>query len=333
MTDLNYTKLIDLFATNTVKAIDADGNLLKSRLGVKDAAELSTISAYVENIELIRPCKIELESIVNANPNSTKDQVRACLLSLKVSTNKKTRALDRIRVFVDLLKASIYRNQWTEEDRKTFDWKYEAICEWKHYFLSYTNRGVPPTNHTFGRVIRESLITEFRTPDLWEKKNLLAPVVVGMLRQIEAYGFFDEKNIEAGDVIEDKIKEYCPRCWSFIQIVEREMFATPDAGKKNWCFEEYGMFDKARTEMDKKLGFATERYYFVIAVEGASGDAVKDKAVPTYANEDYSAWIGHLTARKGVGLPNRKLEPLRAAVQDVGEKLLGIREKAIANLL
>lgn len=327
-----YDNLIDLFAAHAVSEIEGhNGRILKTRFGVATVEDLAKIEGYKDNFDLVKVCKLELENILARNATSAARQVTECLESLYLDKDKglADRAQEdrpsRTETFRDLIKRSVYATAWTAQECATFDAKYEVLMEWRHYFLSYTNRDAFVTNNTFRKLIE--FVYGAPTPQ-WQTANFIAPTVAKILKQNNVSGFFDHNDLKSGDEIEDEIRVFCRRCWAFVQIMEPETLATPPGGKLNWCFEEYNEFVNAVSHLQALAGHTpSKRYHFVITLEHIH------KLKPVMPNPNYSAWFAHAEKLHYKSLQNKEYEEVRDAVREIASRIKELRKSVIADLL
>jgi hypothetical protein len=328
-----YNDLINLFAEHAVSEIEGNnGKILTDCFGVATVEDLTKISGYTDNFTLVRECKVDLEKILARKLLSAAEQVTACLESLYAY--KEAGRADRTQedrpspteTFRELIKRSVYDTAWSAEECETFDGKYKVIMDWRHFFLSYTNRDAKTTNDTFRELI-ESAYSLDEIVTQWTTENFVAGAVAKFLKKQNVSGFFDRNDIKSGDEIASEIRKYCGQCWAFVQIMEEETLVIPPAGKLNWCFEEYDEFHSAASHLQALLGHDQgKRYHFVSTVE-----PIQDLEPANLGQ--YSAWFKHAERLHYEGLLNKEPKEVRKTVKQIATEVVKLRKSVINDLL
>jgi hypothetical protein len=119
-------------------------------------------------------------------------------------------------------------------------------------------------------------------------------------------GFFDAIDIESGDILEDKLEQNCLRSFAFVQFVERQMMVRPVAGKRNWCWEEYCYFEKARKKIDALLGRQLDNFYIITPFLDPDDTSI---LFPARLDKSYRDWFAEIVEVRAERLSN---EPSQA---------------------
>jgi len=252
-------KLIDFFSSHSVKrAESAEGKrTLMDAFGVKDWPELLENRDYTQNYEPMKHLRQELDDSIEGL--SGLDQVRSCLALL--NDKKESVKSDEFEILATLIRNKSPQclfASWDQEQKNLYNRVLPMITEWKDFFFSYTSRNLPETNHSF----QDILLHSFKESEFLRDKeevNYVAKLIVRYLNVRNLESFYDQNNIVCGDSIEEKILDYCKSCYTFIQLIEEEVFHLP-TGKKNWCHLEFKEFDNWASEAFDNVN----RYYFFL---------------------------------------------------------------------
>ncbi len=138
-----------------------------------------------------------------------------------------------------------YGGFWSREQLEYFNRACDRLAAWSDFFLSFTNRN--PTKNYINIVNRSHrfFIQDVLGPQHYNeanlsKTNLLAEVIYYLLINYKALrGFFcPEHAAEKSEIVERKLREACLSVFSFVQLVQSEMFVEYD-GRRNFSHFEY----------------------------------------------------------------------------------------------
>jgi hypothetical protein len=270
--------------------------------GAEDLASLEKIPDYPFCYAKIKEVKKVLES-VRAELGTSDKQVKTCLrLVEQEQAAGNIMLLEQIH-FPLIEGWFIASGFWDTEAQQTYNVGREYITEWRDFFLSYTNRGVPQINKDYSELIYNVLKTNFIAENE-EKKNCVANVIYKYLRREGLEGFFSEEAIECGEEIAAKVYQYCKKTFAMIQFIESFSFESgvDHPSRINWCWEEFHEFCKTRNALTKTLGQPIDNYFVITPpVDDTS------KLIPTRYLSTFEPWIMEVKTRKADRLKNQKL--------------------------
>ena len=223
--------LCDIFGRYAVAEVEPGQRGLVVRvLGANNVSELSDDPKYSQPYGFVREAKVLLEEIETWPPG---EQVPACLRQME-NARRGRRPPSLLLVLERLIdRWFIDGNRWNAEQQHAYREVAPMILQWKDYFLSYTNRGTPPINNDYRELIEYHYGEKFK--DRMATENGVARVVARYIRRHGLLGFFDEENIKCGEIIQDRVKEFCLKTFALVQLVEHQMFVDPGEDKINWC--------------------------------------------------------------------------------------------------
>ncbi|MEI7662441.1 MAG: hypothetical protein WCK34_09595 [Bacteroidota bacterium] len=152
------------------------------------------------------------------------------------------------------------------------------------YFCSYTSKGLPEINHTYGQLLSTVFGINMQA-DFFELKhtNYLAKLIV---RYLNEHGFnnyfFDQDKIVNGDEIKEKVLDYCSRAIVLVILAQQETFR--DRGdEENWCFKEYEHYNNTHSG---------QRQYLVYKIPSITK--------PLGAREAIRHWFDYISTSEGI---------------------------------
>lgn len=166
----------------------------------------------------------------------------------KLKNIKDEREEDYIETY-EIIKNFYYKLDYpnlSDDLKSKFDQGIKILEKTINYFCSYTTKGLPEINSSYEQVLVNVFgIDKTKQYREWREKNYLAKLVVRYLNEhgFNSY-FFDEDKIVNGEVIQDKVFEYCERTAVLVVIAQQETFRDK-ANEVNWCFKEYERYNNA----------------------------------------------------------------------------------------
>ena len=315
-------KLIDFFSRHSVEEAKSEvgkGNLFKI-FGANDRDELLENEKYIQSYEPIKQLRQELDaSIENL---SGLEQVQSCLALLNVK--KESKEKEKFEILTKLIgddsKECLYKS-WDDKQQKLYRKAYLMIVHWNDFFFSYTNRNLPETNHDFHELITHTFKQADYERDINEI-NYVAKFIVRRLTQNNLQAFFDQDKIKCGDTIQHEILKHCKSCYTFVQLIEKQVFNYPD-DKDNWCYLEFKEFDTGA-----KNNFENEnRHYFFLTHKA-------EMVFPPIIHGDYKYWQNRIQEKKYVaiihGLSNLEL---REKVDELAKEIQNTKDNILKNFL
>ena len=239
-------KLIDIFSKYEVSYIvDNNDDVLLKEFGIDDMYKLIDLPEYGKSYKLVEELKQKFEANVDMD-KASKELLTSSLKLIKKEMDKESvygRRQCQTFIVLDKVVRNIVFPKLTDEEKKIYENVCEIIIDWKHFFLSYTNRNAEPTNKRYIPLLTK---VEFDEKEIKSniKTNYVAKLIAKYLKSNNISAFFDKDNIRCGDDFEDKIKIHCQTSFSFVQLIQRKVFEDCEADKKNWCFVEYKEFQK-----------------------------------------------------------------------------------------
>jgi hypothetical protein len=314
-------KLIDFFTKYSVKELDSEtANTLFELFRVNGRAELLKNKKYSQSYERIERIRKELDdSIENL---SGLDQVQSCLalLNVKKESKEKKELEILIKLIGDDSKECLY-NSWDKEQQDHYNKAYPMIVHWNDFFFSYTNRNLPETNHDFEEIITPAFVKVEYEREVNEI-NHVAKFIVRHLTQNNLQAFYDQDKIKCGDKIKHEILEHCKSCYTFVQLIEMQVFNCPD-DEDNWCYLEFKEFDDWA-----KNNFGDENRYYFFLTHNA------EMVYPSIIHSDYVYWRNRIEETEYVriidGLSNLEL---REKVNELAKEIKNTKDKILKPFL
>ena len=274
------TTLIRLLGQNRISdPADNLGQIVANAFHKQSLDEIEqSVSDFPDLWASLGQKKRVIESCLDLHDGDPVNQAAGCLSLMRgeFELNKIDDATD----YGDLVAEMPEYASWPEPIRKKFDAARTVMCEWRAYFLSYTNRNADETNQLFQRLIT---VAWGRWPRQSERDgvNYVARIVAKYLRENNLIGFFDPKDIRCGDDIEEQILHYSQNCASLVQLVERCSFSRPEHEKENWCHREYKAF--FQSSIATEFGdCGDQRRHFAITTEPTVDQLKPVAPVPEY---------------------------------------------------
>ena len=297
--------LCDIFGRYAVAEVEPGQRGLVVRvLGANNVSELSDDPKYSQPYGFVREAKVLLEEIETWPPG---EQVPACLRQME-NARRGRRPPSLLLVLERLIdRWFIDGNRWNAEQQHAYREVAPMILQWKDYFLSYTNRGTPPINNDYRELIEYHYGEKFK--DRMATENGVARVVARYIRRHGLLGFFDEENIKCGEIIQDRVKEFCLKTFALVQLVEHQMFVDPGEDKINWCHQEYLYFYQVRDQLRKRLGSNPENFFIITPPVEHMRELFPERPLP-----EYDEWLADVAAGKVVRL--RKEQMSTAVLQE-----------------
>jgi len=303
--------LIALYAKHGTKKLSEAGTLFTEAFAAfgADREALLAIDPYKQLKESIRVQQDRIEKreqrYEKQSGASLKDNPRAQLsvaLQHLWSSALFRNAADqlykeKIQILYDLLVARYVKGTpWPDPYTKHLEFLYPRIRDWYLFFFSYTNTGANRINTLFKETIQGMIDGKaapvLLTEEARRQNNLLAEIVFQQLNINNVQrGYFDKRDIEAGQVLTDEIKEACAKSFLFIQLVTTESLSFRVS---NWPFDEYQLFKKANDDLQEqyKKYSPVLRNRFVFALAGGTLTEVQPEGGPP--NDDYDDWYAHI---------------------------------------
>lgn len=180
----------------------------------------------------IEEMKRNLEAMVGAQ-RAYQDQVK---WSLKV-INQTPVGAEREET-VELVRQA-YSNKWRNAQKQYFEDGCKMLETWRDFFLSFTSRNptrehVNAINANHRHFIEDVIPGTYENSDV-KNANLLAEALYYLLRNRQLRGFYYPKHEQDNQVVEDKLREGCRNTFSFVQLIQNQMFVT----YPNYCHFEY----------------------------------------------------------------------------------------------
>ena len=249
--------LIELYAAHDVAEIRATPELIENKFGQKIAAlstdtRFTTLKSHVETAKRrVESVRSEIESEGYAH-----HEVGECLGLLYRQRlgdeNGKPISERQIESIKALLRA-MYASRWSVAQKEHFEFACAHLINWEGGFLSYTNRRSRPHNWRYKAVIRRYIGIGARDPS-WDEANIVADIIVSILKDERVSCFFDKTSVRTGDHLENHIRPAIHKAFVFIQLVQTGTFDTD----QNWCYLEYQMFSEHLQQIINERGYLSE---------------------------------------------------------------------------
>jgi hypothetical protein len=282
--------LIEVYAHNDVSSVRLDKSILENAFGhTLDELDADIEFSPLRNLVAELKQKIERKKDTWEVPDRAM-QIGACLrviwnvILFDHATSSVAQRADVLReLFLE-----IFRKKWTAAQVEHVEFVVETLKCWKSFFVSYTNRSPKSTNDNYKAVIETFVEPTVRKSRDWETDNLLADAVIHLLRRDNLYnGFYDKVNIQVSDDLDRKIGPAAGGSFMFVQLLQPETFKAPQPPppERNWCFEEYQIFQVfgERVLQDRAAYREVFRKRFAPLIV----DDQQPAAVPL----DYEAWV------------------------------------------
>ncbi len=301
-------KMVELFSEYTIKDIEENSDLLLQKFDVDNRHDLISYPSYNRIFVRVREVKMELEGIKN-NPEEKSFFYYINLLKRFKDKDSK------IQIFNKIIRNTIY-NEWNDDQKRIYEEIYCVYTEWKHYFISYTNRNAYETNNDNKKLINYS----FPPSQLNKNTNCIAKLIVKYLNEENLTSFYDVDSIKCGDDIEDNIFEYCNKSFVFVQLVEKKIFSNPGKNKKNWCYQEYIAFENDVTFKNKNF----KRLQFITTEEDFK---------PGNLCESYEHWYQKLVFLNYISLYKLNNKETRDKIHSLAKEILATADEMKKHLV
>jgi hypothetical protein len=312
--------LVAVFAARSVADLEREGGkTLLGQFGVGDLEELQAIPGYPRAHRLVSTVRERLDRV---SQRRSEEQVSEALALVDEAKRKGGRdAADELEV-TRLLVEKLLLPGWTAAQQQRYAHGLEILLQWMDYFLSYTRRQAPQTNHAFRGLIKEFYTT---LPDARARasENFVAKILVWFMKVQGMKGFLDEDDIRIGEVIGDKVVDLCQRSFGFLQLIEDVSFADL-APNENWCFEEYQAFSSA-SYPSALAEQAPLRFFFFLTEK----DLVEPAALP----ERYKPWFAQVHKRLRGELAGANRETVRLAVREVAVEIQKFKDAVVKEII
>ena len=312
-------EIIALYASQPIgEAIDE--SVLEKNFG-KSVDELSKDWYFPAQRILVEDLQAKLkEAVIDTNPTGSPavevSQSLKLLFDLALAEAGPQQREQKLNILSELARRRFSSN-WSDAQRKHFDFVLQRIKAWNCFFLSYTNSGATHINKSYADVIGRSVDKEARKK--MQNDNLLAESLIRHLvdRHNLKRAFYDKRDVKPGDDLSAKIGPACRNSFAFLQLIQLDTF---NAVKPNWSYEEYTQFDLGNKEVLKEntafQQLFVKRFTAVVAADQV--EEVKPAHVPL----DYRGWFTRaLTPQRFEYLP-RKAQPFEAKMKEVANEII-----------
>jgi|GEM_PF-5169027 len=216
-------------AINCIKANKSLNSILFDQLNTD-----SSFTNYKVLFEEIKSLFMKIRESYQDNPSMKIKLFLIQLKDFKKSVNNKKDKFNILKKLILELEFSSFSDAYKECFTKGLDLLETGV----DYFCSYTTRGLPSFNNNYQDAIKNQYAGNNIILDDWNKIHYVAKMIVDFYNFHGFNSFFDNRNIEAGDLIKDKVYTYCKKTAVFVQIIEQRSFYTEEE-EFNWCFSEY----------------------------------------------------------------------------------------------
>lgn len=308
MLDNIKAKLIRLFAARSTAEIMANkANILEKTLGTRNYRKMAKDDSYNIYFEKLQWLRDDLDAELEGTCG--RDQVKACLRQLR------SRDVEDFELLAKLVNLGLYKH-WTKRERDYYDTGLNMLTGWKDFFLSYTNRNLNETNNDFKNILRD-VYGETIFNKLKETVNCVARLVFHYLRMNNLTAFYDKDTMKCGDEVEEKILNYCQSVFAFVQLVEPVIFQAPDDDKRNWCYEEFRVFDKW-SQQEPVRNY--KRFYFILN---------REDVYPVRVPLEYKDWKHTIENHVNIVLESMEKEQIRLKVKETADEIEKTRKQIL----
>jgi len=299
-------KLLSIYSTYSLDQVD-DRKIVETffgNAGITDDVikqrkeELANNTAYLRTKEILSDCRDNIEKYVFNGQNLTEeDEVKSVLFKVVLTKaiyfasklgKDDIRYGQQMTLLNDLIEATFIKtNRWSRRIADHYNFVFPFLKDWYSYFLSYTNKSAFNINKRFETLL--SLV------NLTNQKNQVARFIADTLCKTENIpnGFIDEKEIELGEVFPQRIKDALGKSFSFVQMINKEIFTV--AGE-NWCHREYKEYKEALAGFLKTIdsGYAnafTDNIIYLIMAP------TFEEAKSPIEFPEYAEWVQDISSR------------------------------------
>jgi hypothetical protein len=305
--------LFRLFGNHRVGAID--DRLLRQYLGNR-VEEMLLDNRLLRKFETVKTLKLNLEALESVDTKSLMGRIVWLLNQMQYSDDPL-----KVKFLYELVRRTYYP-KWSENQVYGFGRAAKAILNWQDVYVSYTNRDAVEVNKKNKRTIKWFL-SEALSRDAWERRNLVARVVLRLLKQqnLKVYDEYHEimDGRDIGVLMETQVKN----SFFLIQLLEPASFiAVP--GQQNWMFEEYQNFMTSVSAAGEEV--SKERFLPVIL--GESLEAISPAIVPMV----YQSWCEHIRSIKHLILPMSDGHELRRRISEIAKHIVTKRHEMLESM-
>ena len=318
-------KLIALYGTKGLDAIEQNGQLLLDEFNVKTKEELALLPKFNETNNKVRQLAATIKKLISGTITKEEEVINILRYARERSFEDRTKsnyAVD-MDIFGRLVRSSIVYTAWPENIKSHFENLYPKICSWFTYFLSYTNQNSLYYNKKYHKIL--SRLISVKEHDV-KNSNLIAETTHILLKNHNGLigGFYDKPKLDIGVSLE-KIKDASSRSFVFVQISSKTSFTESDH-TKNWCFVEFNCFQQSDQQLKDYPASVADRYLFLI-----DGEKIEDIR-PAVNFSSYDQWFNFIPQRhfKGVGSTFKDYE---RNVNDLAKAIVSFIDKKIISTI
>jgi hypothetical protein len=316
--------LTDIFSENRVEDLESNGEIFKNKFNVESWENLIKIPGYKESYDSILKLKRVVERLENYM--NIKDQLYHSLDFVK---EIKERSSCDVEILNKIIKKTLYKN-WSEIEKKDYDDVFGIIVNWKHFFLSYTNRNCYETNQDLNKLIYKVYprTTENKKDEI--SLNCVAKLIAKFLTEENLRAFYDKDSIKCGDDFEDEIRIHCKSTFTFVQLIEKIIFNEPDDGKINWCHEEFLEFEKNNRKIKFYNSSKFKQNYFLLT-KGSLEEVMNEKLILP----QYKKWYERVKKSHSLFLKEyiKNKDGLRLEISKIAVEIKKTRKNIITQIL
>ena len=304
---------------HTYTRLNGDYELFKSHFGEKDFRDFST--KFQLDFEVGKEYREEIDDISELEQTDqvieTLHYIRDCIY------NKEDYSKAQILDFKYLVKKLLY-HKWTMAGQEHYDILCEYLEKWQDYFLSYSRNNNPKAsmspediNKEYRSFIEETLSTDERKDDFWDKENLVVKGIVKLLKKANLIGFVDYENIKYGDEFAEEIFNITEECFTFLQVFHSSILHKSIAPIENWPFLEFRKFSELGDKIFGKGYFdnaaSRKRKFFILLASD-----VQEVIPEAGYNRRYRKWLKEIQKTHNVLLdPKADHDVLKRSIKDL----------------
>jgi len=239
----NFTQeLLDYYAELIVSPDLSDDNN-----PIKKWRKNIDLDQYTSQFKMIQDCYKTLQAFYSQGDK--KHPVESCAeLVIKLISDEKGKIQQssKVKLFQEMIDRTFKKQKiWNNKECEVYD---ILISRYHHFFFSYTNRGAHALNQSYKELLDHALDESERQKYKTRRHNeinLLAYLICNRFRKLDLRCFYDNKDIQFGDNLNEIISQSCQTALTFVQLISDETFLKKVNGDQtNWCFEEYNTFKK-----------------------------------------------------------------------------------------
>jgi hypothetical protein len=284
---------------------------------------------YIRLKDQIQKFKQELEHKVLLHGHTERAEVVCVLrdvvliqaITIKIGTGDKMIYEQQMELLRDLIR-EIFTNKWSSAILGHFEFVYPFLKDWYSFFLSYTNKQSHLINSQYSEIFVDGTplgcnrVARFIAHTLFNSENMFD-------------GFIDEREIDYGNDLKDKIDSALVKSLTFVQLVSRQCFSLSG---KNWVHYEYKLhkefFEKVfAPKYPEYAQVFRENMFFIIA--GPNLGALR----PTILPSDYHEWYATIDAGRYMQIPvASNMNDFSENIHVLGEAILRAKHRLIENV-